>query len=345
LDAAQAGGRTNLDSLNQQIPVDAGAGSPGKTLPVGEMQSSHSTGEPKPVFDLTQAVGQRPALGEAEETGHPGGRQTEMSAPDKGPPAAVDPAEQFADPAARPVRVKDARPQAEASIPSEAAPAKSVELSAAQQAVLRSQGESSSHLELEGKSVRVAVDDTAQRMSQHNPSANRDGSLLYHQEQGFDRTLESVTAAKEKETAPAAWRAQTLEQIVAKAVYQLKNGISEVKIDLKPEFLGQVRLQIVTENHQVTVRIFAELPVVKEMIENSLQQLRADLQQQGLEIDGLEVFTSSDSHRGEHKGEKLAGRPNGPEEAARSESDADTTAEPGLPRVNRSASGRVDTFA
>ncbi len=110
----------------------------------------------------------------------------------------------------------------------------------------------------------------------------------------LERTLEAGAAAgKDKEAAGAA-RTGVFDQIVQRAVLQVKNEQSEIKIDLKPEFLGNVRMQIVTENQQVSVRILTEAPAVRDMIETGLQQLRSELQSQGLQVDRLEVSVSED---------------------------------------------------
>jgi flagellar hook-length control protein FliK len=93
---------------------------------------------------------------------------------------------------------------------------------------------------------------------------------------------------------PKELRAETLSQIVDKAVFRLRNGQSEVRIDLKPDSLGHVKLQIVTENHQVTLRIMAESHAAKNLIDSGIGQLKADLQAQGLRIDELEVSVAND---------------------------------------------------
>jgi flagellar hook-length control protein FliK len=93
---------------------------------------------------------------------------------------------------------------------------------------------------------------------------------------------------------PKDLRAETLGQIVDKAVFRLKNGQSEVRIDLKPDSLGHVRLQIVTENHQVSLRIMAESHAAKNLIDSGIGQLKADLQAQGLRVDELEVSVANE---------------------------------------------------
>lgn len=93
---------------------------------------------------------------------------------------------------------------------------------------------------------------------------------------------------------PKDLRAETLAQIVDKAVFRLRDGQSQVRIDLKPESLGHVRLEIATENHQVTMRITAESHIAKDLIDSGLGQLKVDLQAQGLKVDEIEVSVAGE---------------------------------------------------
>jgi flagellar hook-length control protein FliK len=86
-----------------------------------------------------------------------------------------------------------------------------------------------------------------------------------------------------------------MRQLVEKAILGIKNGRSLIKINLKPEILGHLRIQISTENNQVAVRIITEVPMVKEMIESNLNQLRTDFQNQGLEIEKFDVHVDHGS--------------------------------------------------
>ncbi len=126
-------------------------------------------------------------------------------------------------------------------------------------------------------------------------AGTNDSGQLASQGQTFDKTLDSASAPKETEAAQRELRTQTMEQIVRRAVIQVRDGQHEARIDLKPDFMGHVRMQVITENQQVTVKILTEFGFVKDMIENSIQQLKADLQQQGLEVDKVDVSVSRDS--------------------------------------------------
>jgi flagellar hook-length control protein FliK len=115
-------------------------------------------------------------------------------------------------------------------------------------------------------------------------------------ERSFEKTADSQTVSRDKEAMTGTGRAGIFDQIVQRAAVQLRNDQGEINIDLKPDFLGRVRMQILTENQQVTVRIVTELAAVRDMIESGLNQLKSELQSQGLQVERLEVAVADD-HR------------------------------------------------
>ncbi len=127
---------------------------------------------------------------------------------------------------------------------------------------------------------------------------NKDSSLLYGQDHMSERLAKFETATSASDSTQRSLSSQAMHQIVQRAVLSFNNGQSEVRIDLKPEFLGHIRMQIVTDSQQVAVKIMAENPFVKDMLESNLNQLKADLQAQGLKVDELEVSVARDSHNG-----------------------------------------------
>jgi len=135
-------------------------------------------------------------------------------------------------------------------------------------------------------------------------TAAKDNGLLNSQNQTTEKAFEATSFSKQTEVGQDNLRTQTLDQIVKRAVIHVKNGQHEAKIDLKPDFLGHVRMQVTTVNHQVTVKILTEFSIVKDMIENNIHQLKADLQQQGLNVDKLEVSVSHDSDKYEDNRQK-----------------------------------------
>ena len=112
-----------------------------------------------------------------------------------------------------------------------------------------------------------------------------------------DKGTGAISQPKEPQTFTKSAQADTLRQIVNKAALNVESGRSEFKIDLKPESLGHLKMQILTENNRVTVRILAENPLVKDMIESNLGQLKANFQNQGLEIEKFDVSVAQDSNK------------------------------------------------
>jgi hypothetical protein len=135
---------------------------------------------------------------------------------------------------------------------------------------------------------------------------SKDSGFSFSQDQMPQHLVRLENAAQPSEGAQRSLMSQTLNQIVQKAVLSLANGQHEVQIDLKPDFLGRIRMQIIAESQQVAVRIVAELPVAKEMLESNLNQLKAELQAQGLEVDELEVSVAHDSREEDDKHQKAA---------------------------------------
>jgi flagellar hook-length control protein FliK len=82
--------------------------------------------------------------------------------------------------------------------------------------------------------------------------------------------------------------------LVERALFSVRGGQSEARIALKPDHLGHVRMQIITENQAVSIKIVAESPVARDLIDANAHQLRSELQQQGLNVQTIEVAVSDD---------------------------------------------------
>jgi flagellar hook-length control protein FliK len=145
------------------------------------------------------------------------------------------------------------------------------------------------------KSEMLPVDALNNKISQIDGDS-KDSGLLFSQDQMPQHLAKLENGAHASEASQRSLMSQTLNQIVQKAVLSLHNGQHEVQLDLKPDFLGHIQMRIVSEGQHVAIKMVAEFPFVKDMLENNLHQLKADLQAQGLDIDELEVSVAHDSH-------------------------------------------------
>lgn len=132
-------------------------------------------------------------------------------------------------------------------------------------------------------------------------------SMARAKSSGVER-MESVTGGKETGTPTQQQDLQTnvIRQIVQRMTLQTQGTQSTMTVKLKPEFLGNVQMQISTDNHQVVVRMATESMAVKEMVEQGLQHLKTELQQHGLEIDKFDVFVANDNEESK-QGQDWAG--------------------------------------
>jgi flagellar hook-length control protein FliK len=55
-------------------------------------------------------------------------------------------------------------------------------------------------------------------------------------------------------------------------------------------------MRIVTENNLVTIRIVTDSPVARDLIDANAHQLKTELQQQGLNVESIQVSVSDDQH-------------------------------------------------
>jgi flagellar hook-length control protein FliK len=81
----------------------------------------------------------------------------------------------------------------------------------------------------------------------------------------------------------------TVNQIVQAIRLQWTNGTGEARITLEPEQFGDVTVSVRVERGQVSARVEADTPVVREWLQSNQQTLRHGLAEQNLKLDRLEV--------------------------------------------------------
>lgn len=127
-----------------------------------------------------------------------------------------------------------------------------------------------------------------------NPSTTEDiefsSNLIQIQQDKVDSKI-TVPVAKTEILEPK----QFINEIGHKAGAFLSKDKNEMHIQLAPEHLGKVSIKIGLNEGTLTGKIYAENFSVKEIIEANLNQLKNALEEQGLNIAGLEVHVGDDS--------------------------------------------------
>ena len=140
-----------------------------------------------------------------------------------------------------------------------------------------------------------AFPDTAKAMAA-DPSTN----MAVKQTAG-----QSTPLTRTEESAARTFQTTVIDQIVDKAAMRSIHGRSEIQIRLKPEFLGNVQMNIAMDKEQLVVRIVTDQPMVKEIIETHLHHLKTELHNQGLTIDKFDVVVNPDADQ-QHNREQFA---------------------------------------
>jgi hypothetical protein len=82
---------------------------------------------------------------------------------------------------------------------------------------------------------------------------------------------------------------EIIDQVVKNAELLLRANVSELKIELKPEFLGRLTIKVALEDGAVIARLIAENQQVKHMLESNLTSLKQSLESQGIKVERAEV--------------------------------------------------------
>ena len=154
-----------------------------------------------------------------------------------------------------------------------------------------------SHHDANNRAVANGAGGSAADPHQLNLSPeNGKSSAIGLQSTAADNLLVSTSGSPDKaDTASVrAFQTTVMDQVVGKAALRTINGRSEIRIQLKPDFLGSVQMTVAGDKDQMMVRIMTDQPLVKEIIETHLHQLKAELHHQGLTIERFEVMVKPD---------------------------------------------------
>ena len=111
----------------------------------------------------------------------------------------------------------------------------------------------------------------------------------------MQRQIQNAVKPVVPQPVPVQQFAEAMQGLVVKQFSLTKaNGVSEARISLYPENLGQVDVRISVTNGVITAHFITDTVTAKDMLDNQMAQLRSALQSQGLQVDRLEVSQTAD---------------------------------------------------
>lgn len=104
----------------------------------------------------------------------------------------------------------------------------------------------------------------------------------------------NLQLVEEMKTERSELHQQVVEDMVANISMIHEKGESRVHMQLIPEHLGKLIIQLTNQDGNMTARIFAETSYARDMIENNFDQLKESLTAKGVNITQLEVYVGKD---------------------------------------------------
>lgn len=155
------------------------------------------------------------------------------------------------------------------------------------------------------RSARTARLETDARSDWISP-VDRQGMLP------VNKPSQPIIVEKAPTLAAESFRTQNLDPIVERIAVSVRGNQSEARIALKPDHLGSIRLQIATDNGTVSIKILTEFPMARDLLEAHLPQLKADLQQQGLDLEEFNVNLDNEEQHFRREDRRQQGAPRSP---------------------------------
>ncbi len=121
--------------------------------------------------------------------------------------------------------------------------------------------------------------------------------------------------AQEEVAAPRELMTNIVDQVVNHIRIRVLPQTTSMELQLNPESLGRVNLNVTSNNGLATATLTVQNEVAKEALESQLTVLRENLESHGLKVDSVEVNVSEfgfknpeDSDHGQYKQKKSQGR-------------------------------------
>lgn len=102
-----------------------------------------------------------------------------------------------------------------------------------------------------------------------------------------------------------------MDQIVERMRVDQTEGLTKLQMQLRPEHLGRVTIEITSRNGEMTAQITTQNEQVRAAVEAQLTQLKENLSDQGLKVESVEVMVETHSFEQSFEGQEHPGQESG----------------------------------
>lgn len=148
--------------------------------------------------------------------------------------------------------------------------------------------------EAEAKPETVKIDGAqSQTEKKDTTGSGREEHLLgRNMQQAVNQVFTQITDAV-GEVLPEADAQSVVTQLVERIRVSVNEDTSSFEMQLNPEHLGKINLQVAAKNGVVTAQIATENAAVKEALESQIVTLKENLNNQGIKVEAVEVTVAS----------------------------------------------------
>lgn len=108
--------------------------------------------------------------------------------------------------------------------------------------------------------------------------------------QAIQNAVDQVEPVEDRQTVHSY---EVIKQVVEQVRMHMSQDSTSLEMQLYPEHLGKIQINVVSRDGIMTARIVAENEAAKQAIENGLTNLKDALQQQDLKVEAIEVMVST----------------------------------------------------
>jgi flagellar hook-length control protein FliK len=151
-----------------------------------------------------------------------------------------------------------------------------------------------------GESSQAPADETAPSQKAHDSTSTGKEEVKLNAEPpgssrpGVHEAGQKLSSVRAETRVPELART-LVDQVVRAFQLEVKGPVSEMRLKLEPETLGELALRVRVEEGKMQARIEVSQPAVKAIIEGNLPQLRQALATQGIQMDRIDIATQDRS--------------------------------------------------
>ena len=163
--------------------------------------------------------------------------------------------------------------------------------------------------ETSGIQVQVEAEQTGNRPANQNKNQQPDAALQNVAGNIVEQMTQAISNTQDVQGSfySDVQQAEIVKQVIEQIRVSFGSDTSQLEVQLYPQHLGRIQIQVMMKNGVMTAQIHAETEMAKQAIEGQLQQLKDTFQQKSIQVEAVEVSVSTSSFQQEQQRQDTTG--------------------------------------